>query len=62
MSLFDTVLASLNDPSRATQENDLVNLASAFGGGWVRARPAAPSRKVTASRVRIGGTPGDTGH
>jgi hypothetical protein len=33
MSLFDTVLASLNDPSRATQEKDLVNLASAFGGG-----------------------------
>ena len=33
MSLFDTVLASLNDPSRATQQSDLEGLASAFGGG-----------------------------
>ena len=33
MSLFDTVLASLNDPSRATQQSDLESLASAFGGG-----------------------------
>jgi hypothetical protein len=40
MSLFDTVLASLNDPSRATHENDLVNLASAFGGGGASATNA----------------------
>jgi uncharacterized protein YidB (DUF937 family) len=33
MNLFDTVLASLNDPSRATQMSDLENLSSAFGSG-----------------------------
>jgi len=33
MSLFDAVLASLNDPSRATQSSDLEDLVSAFGGG-----------------------------
>ena len=33
MNLFDTVLASLNDPSRATQMSDLENLSSAFGTG-----------------------------
>ena len=33
MSLFDAVLASLNDPSRATQQGDLERLSSAFGGG-----------------------------
>ena len=33
MSLFDTVLASLNDPSRGTQTSDLQNLVSAFEGG-----------------------------
>jgi uncharacterized protein YidB (DUF937 family) len=33
MNLFDTVLASLNDPSRATQMRDLENLSSAFEGG-----------------------------
>ena len=33
MSLFDAVLASLNDPSRATQQSDLESLASAFSGG-----------------------------
>ena len=33
MNLFDTVLASLNDPSRATQMTDLENLSSAFGSG-----------------------------
>jgi uncharacterized protein YidB (DUF937 family) len=33
MKLFDTVLASLNDPSRGTQMSDLENLSSAFGGG-----------------------------
>lgn len=33
MSLFDTVLASLNDPSRATQQGDLENLMSALSGG-----------------------------
>lgn len=33
MSLFDAVLASLNDPSRATQQSDLEGLASAFSGG-----------------------------
>ena len=33
MNLFDTVLASLNDPSRKTQMSDLENLSSAFGSG-----------------------------
>ena len=33
MNLFDTVLASLNDPSRGTQMSDLENLSSAFGSG-----------------------------
>ena len=33
MSLFDAVLASLNDPSRATQQSDLESLDSAFSGG-----------------------------
>ena len=33
MNLFDTVLDSLNDPSRATQKSDLESLASAFSGG-----------------------------
>ncbi len=33
MNLFDSVLASLNDPSRATQMSDLEGLSSAFGGG-----------------------------
>ena len=33
MNLFDTVLASLNDPSRRTQMSDLENLSSAFGSG-----------------------------
>ena len=33
MNLFDTVLASLNDPSRATQMSDLDQLSSAFGSG-----------------------------
>ena len=33
MNLFDTVLASLNDPSRATQKSDLDQLSSAFGSG-----------------------------
>ena len=33
MSLFDAVLASLNDPSRATQQSDLERLSSAVGGG-----------------------------
>ena len=33
MSLFDAVLASLNDPSRATQQSDLERWSSAFGGG-----------------------------
>jgi uncharacterized protein YidB (DUF937 family) len=33
MNLFDAVLASLNDPSRATQMSDLEGLSSAFGGG-----------------------------
>ena len=33
MNLFDTVLASLNDPSRGTQMRDLENLSSAFGSG-----------------------------
>jgi uncharacterized protein YidB (DUF937 family) len=33
MNLFDTVLASLNDPSRATQKRDLENLSSAFESG-----------------------------
>ena len=33
MNLFDTVLASLNDPSRATQMRDLENLSSAFESG-----------------------------
>ena len=32
MSLFDAVLASLNDPSRATQQSDLERVASAFSG------------------------------
>jgi hypothetical protein len=32
MGFFDTVLASLNDPRRATQESDLQSLLSAFGG------------------------------
>jgi hypothetical protein len=31
MNLFDTVLASLNDPRRATQPRDLESLNSAFG-------------------------------
>jgi uncharacterized protein YidB (DUF937 family) len=35
MSLFDTVLASLNDPSRETQKSDLESLSSAFSGGNV---------------------------
>jgi len=33
MNLFDAVLSSLNDPSRATQMSDLEGLSSAFGGG-----------------------------
>jgi uncharacterized protein YidB (DUF937 family) len=33
MSLFDAVLSSLNDPSRATQQSDLESLVSAFSGG-----------------------------
>ena len=33
MSLFDTVLASMNDPGRATQKNDLQSLLTSFGGG-----------------------------
>ncbi len=33
MNLFDTVLASLNDPSRSTQMSDLEGLSSAFGSG-----------------------------
>jgi uncharacterized protein YidB (DUF937 family) len=33
MNLFDAVLASLNDSSRATQLSDLEGLSSAFGGG-----------------------------
>jgi uncharacterized protein YidB (DUF937 family) len=33
MNLFDTVLASLNDPSRSTQMRDLENLSSAFESG-----------------------------
>ena len=33
MNLFDTVLASLNDPSRETQMSDLDKLSSAFGSG-----------------------------
>lgn len=32
MNLFDAVLSSLNDPSRATQMSDLEGLSSAFGG------------------------------
>jgi uncharacterized protein YidB (DUF937 family) len=39
MSLFDAVLASLNDPSRATQQSDLERLSSAFGGGGGGASP-----------------------
>jgi hypothetical protein len=33
MSLFDAVLSSMNDPSRATQRNDLEGMLTAFGGG-----------------------------
>lgn len=33
MNLFDAVLSSLNDPSRATQMSDLEGLSSAFGSG-----------------------------
>jgi hypothetical protein len=33
MNLFDAVLASLNDPSRATQMSDLEGLSAAFSGG-----------------------------
>ena len=41
MNLFDTVLASLNDPSRATQMRDLENLSSAFGSGGSSATQVA---------------------
>lgn len=33
MSLFDAILSSMNDPSRATQKSDLEGLLGAFGGG-----------------------------
>jgi uncharacterized protein YidB (DUF937 family) len=33
MSLFDTVLASMNDPGRATQKTDLQSLLTSVGGG-----------------------------
>ena len=33
MSLFDAILSSVNDPSRATQKSDLEGLLGAFGGG-----------------------------
>jgi uncharacterized protein YidB (DUF937 family) len=32
MNLFDTVLASMNDPGRATQKSDLQSLLTSFGG------------------------------
>jgi hypothetical protein len=41
MSLFDAVLASLNDPSRATQMSDLESLSSAFEGGSSSANQVA---------------------
>jgi uncharacterized protein YidB (DUF937 family) len=41
MNLFDAVLASLNDPSRATQKRDLENLSSAFESGGSSANQLA---------------------
>jgi uncharacterized protein YidB (DUF937 family) len=50
MSLFDTVLSSMNDPSRATQKNDLEGLLGAFGGGG-----GAASANVSEIAGLIGG-------
>ena len=49
MNLFDTVLQSLNDPSRATQKSDLESLSSAFSGG------GAPSSDASQMAGLIGG-------
>ena len=45
MSLFDTVLASMNDPSRATQKSDLESLLTSFGGGGVLLAKRRPNRR-----------------
>ncbi len=46
MSLFDTVLASLNDPSRATQQSDLESLSSAFDRGGASSADAGQFASV----------------
>ena len=46
MSLFDTVLASLNDPSRATQQSDLESLSSAFDRGGASSADASQFASV----------------
>lgn len=46
MSLFDTVLASLNDPSRATQQSDLESLSSAFDRGGASSANASQFASV----------------
>ncbi len=46
MSLFDTVLASLNDPSRSTQQSDLESLSSAFDRGGASSSDATQFASV----------------
>jgi uncharacterized protein YidB (DUF937 family) len=63
MNLFDTVLASLNDPSRSTQMSDLENLSSAFGSGGSSANQIASLlggflKPVLREQQAVGGSEG----
>jgi uncharacterized protein YidB (DUF937 family) len=43
MGLFDAILSSMNDPSRATQRTDLEGLLGAFGGGGGGGASSSPN-------------------